>query len=141
MQELSLHQADFDSQLQHLIQSSEEFLTGALLLVQLRDFKRYNEQRGYAAADELLRQTASILREVTADLEQCVSARLAGADFAVLAPDVSPLEAQLLGQLIGERLSLLHSSGMSDNLDVAHIGIALLRDNRAVNHFNHRMND
>ena len=118
----------FDSQLQHLIQSSEEFLTGALLLVQLRDFKRYNEQRGYAAADELLRQTASILREVTADLEQCVPARLAGADFAVLAPDVSPLEAQLLGQLMCERLSLLHSSGMSDNLDVAHIGIAMFRE-------------
>ncbi len=53
-----------------------------LLLYDIDDFKRYNDTYGYAAGDEILRETASLVRRVTRSHD--VVARIGGDEFAVL---------------------------------------------------------
>lgn len=58
----------------------------AVLLYDIDDFKRYNDTYGHAAGDEVLRDTAELMRQVTRD--QDVVARIGGDEFAVLFWDV-----------------------------------------------------
>ena len=53
-----------------------------LLLYDIDDFKRYNDTYGYAAGDEILRETAKLVREVTRNHD--IVARIGGDEFAVL---------------------------------------------------------
>ncbi|MES9905220.1 MAG: LapD/MoxY N-terminal periplasmic domain-containing protein, partial [Sedimenticola sp.] len=48
----------FTDTLTNLIRSPEEFSHGVLCLIQLKDFKDYNDRKGYQAGDELLREAA-----------------------------------------------------------------------------------
>jgi diguanylate cyclase (GGDEF)-like protein len=54
----------------------------ALLLYDIDDFKRYNDKFGHAAGDEILRDTAVLIRQVCR--EQDIVARIGGDEFAVL---------------------------------------------------------
>ncbi len=53
-----------------------------LLLYDIDDFKRYNDTYGHAAGDEILRDTARLMKQVTRT--QDVVARIGGDEFAVL---------------------------------------------------------
>jgi len=53
-----------------------------LLLYDIDDFKRYNDTYGYAAGDEILRETAKLVRKVTRSHD--IVARIGGDEFAVL---------------------------------------------------------
>ncbi len=69
----------------------------ALLLFDVDDFKTYNETFGYAVGDEILRQTAALMRTMFRSHD--VVARIGGDEFAVLfwnlegprTPDSQPL--------------------------------------------------
>ena len=58
-----------------------------LLLFDIDDFKRYNDTYGHAAGDEILRETAHLIRSTTRD--QDIVARIGGDEFAVLFWDTS----------------------------------------------------
>jgi diguanylate cyclase (GGDEF)-like protein len=60
----------------------------SLLLYDIDDFKRYNDTYGHAAGDEILRDTARLMRQVTRDHD--VVARIGGDEFAVLFRDEAP---------------------------------------------------
>ncbi|MFW6132802.1 MAG: GGDEF domain-containing protein [Planctomycetota bacterium] len=53
-----------------------------LLLYDIDDFKRYNDVYGHAAGDEILRETAALMRGITRS--QDITARIGGDEFAVL---------------------------------------------------------
>jgi diguanylate cyclase (GGDEF)-like protein len=53
-----------------------------LLLYDIDDFKHYNETYGHAAGDDILRETAALMRQTTR--EHDVVARIGGDEFAVL---------------------------------------------------------
>jgi diguanylate cyclase (GGDEF)-like protein len=53
-----------------------------LLLYDIDDFKHYNETYGHAAGDEILRETATLMRQTTRSHD--VVARIGGDEFAVL---------------------------------------------------------
>lgn len=114
----------FEDRLHHLVESHEEFQHGALVLVQLDALAVYNERHGYAAGDELLRQTAELLSRALAETGECVAARLGGGTFGVLAHDVLPHEAAALGETIGRALRELHTRGLLEAPGAGHIGIA-----------------
>jgi len=57
-----------------------------LLLYDIDNFKRYNDTYGYAAGDEILRQTVELIKQVTRG--QDIVARIGGDEFAVLFRDV-----------------------------------------------------
>ncbi len=87
----------FDTQLQHLMVTPEEFGQGALLLVQISDFKGFNDRHGYQAGDALLRRAAALISECCAPGKACSVTRLGGADFAVVAALTTASDAELLG--------------------------------------------
>lgn len=59
-----------------------------LLLYDIDDFKRYNDTYGHAAGDEILRETAALMKRITRT--QDIVARIGGDEFAVLFWDTEP---------------------------------------------------
>lgn len=114
-----------EAQLQNLINNPEQFAGGALFLVELKGFKEYNDQHGYQAADELLRQASALFGEIVTAHADSILTRLGGADFALVIPNIDATEAAATGQRLSESLHKLHEAGMADSKEVGNIGIAL----------------
>ncbi|MCY2932399.1 MAG: GGDEF domain-containing protein [Planctomycetota bacterium] len=68
-----------DQILQH---AARQGLLVTLLLYDIDDFKRYNDTYGHAVGDEILRQTAALMKRITRT--QDIVARIGGDEFAVL---------------------------------------------------------
>lgn len=122
----------FEVLLEDRIESSEQFAQGALCLIQLSGFNAFNNAQGYAAGDELLREAAQQFEEVVADIPNHLLARLSGADFALLAEDISEEQARTLGDRLSNALSGLHDEGLVEREDVGHIGIAMFRGDQSL---------
>lgn len=114
----------FEAHLADRIASTEAFARGALCLIQLRGFKTFNDTHGYTDADALLRWACERLGEAASETPKHLLARLSGADFALLAEDVSVEEAQALGARLSAALARLYDDGLADHDDVGHIGVA-----------------
>lgn len=110
--------------LNHLANSEEYFQNGALFLVQLKEFREYNEQKGFQAGDDLLRGIAHILAQSVEDLPKHQVAHLAGADFAVLIEDCSPAEAEALAERVSAAMVGLYGAGVIQEPDAGHLGVA-----------------
>ena len=68
-----------DQILQH---ARRQGLLVTLLLYDIDDFKQYNDTYGHAVGDEILRQTAALMKRITRT--QDIVARIGGDEFAVL---------------------------------------------------------
>ena len=67
---------------QVLARARKENFRVTLLLYDIDDFKRYNDTYGHAAGDEILRDTAAMMKQITR--AQDIVARIGGDEFAVL---------------------------------------------------------
>jgi len=65
-----------------LLRAQKENFRVTLLLYDIDDFKRYNDTYGHAAGDEILRDTAAMMKKITR--AQDIVARIGGDEFAVL---------------------------------------------------------
>lgn len=97
---------------------------GALLFLDVDDFKSINDACGHQAGDTVLRAIADELD--TGRIEDAVVARLGGDEFAVLLPGADTAVVEAYAQEVGQRLSALLMPGdtSGDSLS-ASIGIAL----------------
>jgi diguanylate cyclase (GGDEF)-like protein len=100
----------------------------ALLLLDIDDFKSYNDGYGHLAGDDALRQVARALGAALSRAEDCV-ARYGGEEFAVLLPQSSLIDAQNVASHVAhaiEQLALPHAySRAAAHLTVS-IGVAAL---------------
>lgn len=100
----------------------------ALLLLDIDDFKGYNDGYGHLAGDDALRQVARALSGVLGRAEDCV-ARYGGEEFAVLLPQSALADAQQVAAHIARtiaQLALPHAySCVAQHLTLS-IGIAAL---------------
>lgn len=114
----------FEMNLRQLVETGKH---GALLMLELKDFKQYNEKRGYPAGDELLKNTGEFIEAICKSLKHLdyFSARLAGANFAVVLNNASQQEARELGEQLAGSLTRFRERGLVDGDEVGHIGIAL----------------
>lgn len=74
-----------------------------LMLLDLDGLKRVNDQAGHEAGDNAIRAVARTLESTCRATD--LKARIGGDEFAVLAPNVSTLEAQRLAERIRRTLS------------------------------------
>ena len=100
--------------------SSDE--VSALLMVDVDDFKRINDQYGHRAGDAALKSLASILRKSVRDKDSVF--RWGGDEFVVILPDATSENAGIVAERIR---SAVESKGLYD-LTVS-IGIAGIVDN------------
>ncbi len=74
----------------------------SLILFDLDDFKQINDSYGHLCGDFVLKQVASIARELTRPEE--VLARVGGDEFAILAPETGIAGAETLALKLRERI-------------------------------------
>lgn len=70
----------------------------SVLLIDVDDFKQYNDLHGHLTGDEVLRKVADALRTKSSTKTDCV-ARFGGEEFAVILPATSVEGAQTLGEV------------------------------------------
>ncbi|NIA27489.1 MAG: diguanylate cyclase, partial [Desulfobulbaceae bacterium] len=106
---------------------SADDATGALLFIDLNDFKIINDTYGHEAGDELLTIASRRLRK---SLRSCdIIGRPGGDEFLALVPDVTAEVAEKLARRLTKTLEEPYVIG-KDKLDcAASIGLALYPDN------------
>ncbi len=110
---------------------ADEQSAGGLLLVQIRDFKAFNDARGYQAGDQLLVVVADLLRQESAGLERTTLAHVAGADFAVLCEGLDEARLRELAARIAAALGGLCAVQEGLPADVGQVGGVMYRDQAA----------
>jgi diguanylate cyclase (GGDEF)-like protein/PAS domain S-box-containing protein len=93
----------FQAQLEHYLELLQrDHQSGALVLIDIDDFKDINDTLGHKAGDDLLKNLAALLQEQIA--EKDVLARLGGDEFAILIPqtslhDIDSIKQKIVGAL------------------------------------------
>ena len=87
---------------QEVLRSKRHGLKASLLLLDLDDFKRVNDQRGHVEGDRTLMKAAAIIRDAVREID--IAARYGGEEFAVLLPDTSRLGAFVVAERIRDRI-------------------------------------
>jgi len=118
----------FSAELERELSSARRYGSGgALLLIDLDNFKYMNDSAGHAAGDELIRAVANVLKTKLRSTDYL--ARLGGDEFAVLLPHSTPEEAALAAKSI---LNIIRGVSLSTDRGPrrtsASIGVAPFRD-------------
>lgn len=114
----------FEMNLKQLIETGKH---GALLMLELKDFKQYNEKRGYEAGDDLLRNTAEFVEAICKAQPhlEYFTVHLSGANFAVVLNNAGEPEAMDLANQMAKSMMRFKERGLVDGDEVGHIGVAL----------------
>lgn len=108
--------------LEHRVADRQLFEMGGLLLLQLKDFKAFNQTQGYPAGDRLLADSAQALHAVFGGSPGVTVAHLSGADFAVLLDGVSEDQLRDLAARAVGGIAALYGRQVLPSTDVAHVG-------------------
>ncbi|MFN3580943.1 MAG: EAL domain-containing protein [Pseudomonas sp.] len=107
-------------------------LEGALLFIDLDNFKNLNDTLGHVLGDELLKEVAGRLKEHLRATDSL--ARMGGDEFVILFegltvdPDEAAQKVKLLGQSMLERLSQPYLINGGSHVTTASIGVVLFSD-------------
>lgn len=122
-----LNRRGFERDAAERLSGSDDHATGALLFIDLNDFKAINDQHGHEAGDQLLRIAAERLRN---NLRSCdIIGRPGGDEFVALVPDVDADVAETLAIRLTKGLEQPYLIGDLTLRCVASIGLALYPDN------------
>jgi diguanylate cyclase (GGDEF)-like protein len=101
--------------------------TGALLFIDLNEFKDINDQYGHVVGDQLLTIAAQRLRKSLRS--QDIIGRPGGDEFVALVPDVSAAVADKLAKRLAQALEAPYNIGTETMSCAASIGLALYPTN------------
>jgi diguanylate cyclase (GGDEF)-like protein len=108
-----------------MARSRRDRSTGALLIIDIDDFKRVNDSQGHPAGDRLIQGVASVLRRRIRQSDTL--ARLGGDEFAVILPRCSREEAQLAAEAIAREVREYRVEEESETVTVS-VGVAMFGD-------------
>ena len=122
-----LNRRGFERQAAERLRASEDSATGALLFIDLNDFKKINDQFGHEVGDQLLRIAAERLKK---GLRSCdIIGRPGGDEFVALVPDVDADVAHHLALRLTKALEEPYIVGDRPLDCAASIGLALYPEN------------
>lgn len=122
-----LNRRGFERDASKRLTDSADDATGALLFIDLNDFKIINDSFGHEVGDELLTIAAKRLRK---SLRSCdIIGRPGGDEFVALVPDVSSAVADKLARRLAVSLEEPYLIGSEKHNCAASIGLALYPDN------------
>ena len=108
-----------------MARSHRDRSNGALLIIDIDDFKRVNDSQGHPAGDRLIREVAEVLRRRTRRSDNL--ARLGGDEFAVILPRCSREEAEIAAEAIASEVREYRSGGNAEPVTVS-VGVAIFGD-------------
>ena len=116
-----LNKAAIENQIKdHLSISHQQ---GALVIMDIDNFKTINDNYGHAYGDLVLNQTAKCIREIVP--EKCLCGRFGGDEFLLFLPDISRSELiDLLDTLSREMVSTIQLPNPENNFSCS-IGVAV----------------
>jgi diguanylate cyclase (GGDEF)-like protein len=119
-----LNRSQLGRLIQESIEKSRQGISGALLYIDLDNFKMVNDALGHAAGDRLLIRVASIFREVTRLEDQLV--RFGGDEFAILLDRSSFDQARAVAERLRVQMSefTFQDSGKAFNVG-ASLGLTM----------------
>lgn len=117
-----LNRRGFERHASQRLKDSHDEATGALLFIDLNDFKQINDERGHDAGDRLLTIAAERLRQ---SLRSCdIIGRHGGDEFVALIPDVDSTAIERLAKRLKESLEEPYRVGDASLSCSAAIGLA-----------------
>jgi diguanylate cyclase (GGDEF)-like protein len=108
-----------------MARSRRDRTTGALLMLDVDEFKRVNDSHGHPAGDRLIQDVAEVLRRRTRASDAL--ARLGGDEFAVILPRCSRKEAWLAAEAIAEEIRAQPLGEETSPVTVS-VGVAMFGD-------------
>lgn len=122
-----LNRRGFERDASQRLTDSADDATGALLFIDLNDFKYINDTHGHEIGDQLLMIAAKRLRK---SLRSCdIIGRPGGDEFVALVPDVTPDVADKLANRLTDALEKPYLIGPQQLNCAASIGLALYPKN------------
>ncbi|MBN9288773.1 MAG: hypothetical protein BGO43_01220 [Gammaproteobacteria bacterium 39-13] len=115
----------FDMQFDYILKDKEKGGLGALLLIELKDFKAYNDKHGYQEGDRLLQNVALMVQECCQGIDNALVAHVKGASIIVVLPNKSKETANSLAEKICQQFVEFERKHFSKESEVGSIGIAL----------------
>ena len=122
-----LNRRGFERDAAQRLTDSADDATGALLFIDLNDFKEINDHYGHVVGDQLLTVAAQRLRKALRS--QDIIGRPGGDEFVALVPDVSGTVADKLAQRLAKALEAPYNIGSETMSCAASIGLALYPTN------------
>lgn len=95
----------------------------SMVMFDIDRFKRFNDDHGHLAGDEVLRQVAAVVRRTVRASD--IAGRYGGEEFALILPDTSASDAVRLSERLRERIArhVVKSGGQSMQVTVS-LGVA-----------------
>jgi diguanylate cyclase (GGDEF)-like protein len=122
-----LNRRGFERDAAQRLTDSADDATGALLFIDLNEFKDINDRYGHTVGDQLLTIAAERLRK---SLRSCdIIGRPGGDEFVALVPDVTANVADKLAGRLTDALEAPYNIGSETMRCAASIGLALYPDN------------
>ena len=118
-----LNRRGFERDAAKKLSDSDDNATGALLFIDLNEFKQINDRCGHEVGDQLLTIAAERLR--TSLRSHDIIGRPGGDEFVALVPDVKPKVAEKLAARLTRRLEEPYIVGSETLHCAASIGLAL----------------
>ena len=115
------HRAFYDRLAAELVRSRRYGHAVGLLMLDIDDFKRFNDRHGHQAGDEVLRGVARILlTELRRDVD--AACRYGGEEFAVILPD-TPLGARAVAERLRRKISAATFTFGDDDVDTVTVSV------------------
>ena len=112
--------------------------TLCLMMIDVDNFKQFNDRYGHIAGDRVLIAVAGALREYLRPTD--LIARFGGDEFAVLLPDVDPQQAAQTAERVREQIAALSPPSLSTAVTVS-IGVTARIGDDDVNRLVHRADE
>ena len=122
-----LNRRGFERNAAQRLTQSDDDATGALLFIDLNDFKAINDEFGHEVGDQLLKIAAERLRQSLRSGD--IIGRPGGDEFVALVPDVDAAVADKLARRLTASLEQPYNIGRHSLFCAASIGLALYPDN------------